>query len=385
MLRPDGLLVLDRRRSAGRSWRERRGAARRGSRCRRWCSASGSARCGSSSGRRCPVPWRPSRRSDRAASGARSAPTSRFGCCAHHASDSRFHGPAHPQPGFTTFLAARTAAGLDRCCHSGATGWAARGLAGDRADRVPPDAAAVLSTGTLVPPAGAARARRRAGARDRRPRPGRGGDRWWRASVDSPAGRSVAVACVARDRGARDGACRWRDRDSAAACVASDAGERAYIADRAVARPRDAAGRHVGYSRSGSSAITRGDRSSIRSASSRQAPLPPSRRRDFLHAYRTHRPDYILHSRCFFPARLGHLDRAAWFAGLPSRSRRWPSGRGGAHHRLAAVRPRRPRRNHHRVAGTAIGTPSAGGSSIRRMSPTITRKLTTASSACAPT
>jgi hypothetical protein len=36
-------------------------------------------------------------------------------------------------------------------------------------------------------------------------------------------------------------------------------------------------------------------------------------RRDFLHAYRTHRPDFILHSPVYFPAEMGHLEREDWF------------------------------------------------------------------------
>jgi hypothetical protein len=36
-------------------------------------------------------------------------------------------------------------------------------------------------------------------------------------------------------------------------------------------------------------------------------------RRDFLHAYRTHRPDVILHSPVYFPAEMGGLEREAWF------------------------------------------------------------------------
>ncbi len=36
-------------------------------------------------------------------------------------------------------------------------------------------------------------------------------------------------------------------------------------------------------------------------------------RRDFLHAYRTHRPDFSLHSPVYFPAEMGHLEREDWF------------------------------------------------------------------------
>ena len=35
--------------------------------------------------------------------------------------------------------------------------------------------------------------------------------------------------------------------------------------------------------------------------------------RDFLYAYRTHRPDFILHSPVYFPAEMGHLEREDWF------------------------------------------------------------------------
>jgi hypothetical protein len=35
--------------------------------------------------------------------------------------------------------------------------------------------------------------------------------------------------------------------------------------------------------------------------------------RDFLHAYRTHRPDVILHSPVYFPTEMGHLEREDWF------------------------------------------------------------------------
>jgi len=34
---------------------------------------------------------------------------------------------------------------------------------------------------------------------------------------------------------------------------------------------------------------------------------------DFLHAYRTRRPDVILHSPVYFPALMGGLEREAWF------------------------------------------------------------------------
>jgi hypothetical protein len=36
-------------------------------------------------------------------------------------------------------------------------------------------------------------------------------------------------------------------------------------------------------------------------------------RRDFLYAYRTHRPDFILHSPVYFPADMGHLEQEDWF------------------------------------------------------------------------
>jgi hypothetical protein len=46
-------------------------------------------------------------------------------------------------------------------------------------------------------------------------------------------------------------------------------------------------------------------------------------RRDFLHAYRTHRPDVILHSPVYFTAEMGHSNAKTGFAATTSRSRRW--------------------------------------------------------------
>ena len=50
-------------------------------------------------------------------------------------------------------------------------------------------------------------------------------------------------------------------------------------------------------------------------------------RRDFLYAYRTRRPDYILHSPVFFPDHMGRLEREPWFAQAYRPIATLPSGR----------------------------------------------------------
>jgi hypothetical protein len=51
-------------------------------------------------------------------------------------------------------------------------------------------------------------------------------------------------------------------------------------------------------------------------------------RGDFLHAYRTRRPDVILHSSVFFPTQMGHLEREPWFHGAYRAVATLDSGRG---------------------------------------------------------